>query len=82
MEVTPNWVAEVKYSTRNSRRVECLEPLVLLRQEPDVMTRGSTTAQALHVLREQRPEAAVVVATAGQVIVKEAVLAERGFTNQ
>ena len=45
----------------------------------DVMTKGSTAAQALHVLREQRPGAAVVVATAGQMIVKEAVVDDRGF---
>ena len=48
----------------------------------DVMTRGSTVAQALHVLREQRPEVEVVVATAGQMIVKGAVVDERGFKNQ
>ena len=45
----------------------------------DVMTKGSTAAQALHVIREQRPEAAVVVATAGQMIVKEAVVDDGGF---
>ena len=48
----------------------------------DVMTRGSTAAQALHVLREQRPEAEVVVATAGQMIVMEAVVDERGFKSR
>ncbi len=45
----------------------------------DVMTRGSTAAQALHVLREQRPEIKIVVVTAGQMIVKEAVRDNRGF---
>ena len=45
----------------------------------DVMTRGSTAAQALHAIRKQRPEASVVVATAGQMIVKEAVARDRGF---
>ncbi|MCY3791461.1 MAG: hypothetical protein OXH63_22025 [Gemmatimonadetes bacterium] len=45
----------------------------------DVMTRGSTAAQALCAIREQRPETAVVVATAGQMIVKEAVVNDRGF---
>ena len=46
----------------------------------DVMTRGSTAAQALRAISVQRPEAAVVVATAGQMIVKEAVDDDRGFT--
>ena len=45
----------------------------------DVMTRGSTAAQALHAIGEQRPEAAVVVATAGQMIIKEAVIDDGGF---
>ncbi len=45
----------------------------------DVMTRGSTIAQALHVLRERHPKLKVVVATAGQMIVKEAVVNEEGF---
>ena len=47
----------------------------------DVMTRGSTVAQALFALREQRPEAKIVVVTAGQMIVMEAVANERGFKN-
>ena len=46
----------------------------------DVMTRGSTAAQALRVIGKQRPEAEVVVATAGQMIVKEAVADDGGFT--
>ena len=46
----------------------------------DVMTRGSTAAQAIRAIREQRPEAVVVVATAGQMIVKEAVADDNGFT--
>ena len=45
----------------------------------DVMTKGSTAAQALHAISCQRPDAAVVVATAGQMIVKEAVVDDRGF---
>ena len=45
----------------------------------DVMTRGSTVAQALETIQEQRPETSIVVATAGQMIVKEAVVEERGF---
>ena len=45
----------------------------------DVITRGSTAAQALHAIRAQRPNASVVVGTAGQMIVKEAVDNDRGF---
>ena len=45
----------------------------------DVMTGGSTVAQALEAIREQQPKAAVVVATAGQMIVKEAVIEDTGF---
>ncbi len=45
----------------------------------DVMTRGSTVAQALKVLRRQKSDAKVVVATAGRMIVKEAVLKDSGF---
>ena len=45
----------------------------------DVITKGSTVAQALHAIREQRPEAVVVVATAGQMILKEAVVGDGGF---
>ena len=45
----------------------------------DVMTRGSTAAQALDAIREQQPETVVVVATAGQMIVKEAVVDGIGF---
>ena len=46
----------------------------------DVMTRGSTAAQALRAIRSRRREAVVVVATAGQMIVKEAVVDGRGFS--
>ena len=46
----------------------------------DVMTRGSTVAQALKALRRQKSDAKVVVATAGRMIVKEAVLEDSGFT--
>lgn len=45
----------------------------------DVMTRGSTVSQALLVIRESRPDTAVVVVTAGQMIVKEAVANDKGF---
>ena len=47
----------------------------------DVMTRGSTAAEALYAINKQRPEAAVVVATAGQMIVKEAVVDDTVFTS-
>jgi len=45
----------------------------------DVMTRGSTMAQALRALHGQRPDTKVVVATAGQMIVKDAVAEDAGF---
>lgn len=45
----------------------------------DVMTRGSTAAAALRAIRQQRPEATTVVATAGQMIVKEVVEDDHGF---
>lgn len=45
----------------------------------DVMTRGSTVAQALKAIYRESSETAVVIATVGQMIVKEAVLMDRGF---
>jgi len=45
----------------------------------DVSTRGSTVAQAIKVLREQQPNVAIVVVTAGQMIVKEVVVNDSGF---
>jgi len=45
----------------------------------DVMTRGSTAAQALGAIRERNPEIRVVVATAGQMIVKAVVVDKSGF---
>ena len=45
----------------------------------DVMTRGSTVAQALRIIARQRPDLRVVVVTAAQMIVKEAVYEDRGF---
>ena len=47
----------------------------------NVITRGSTAAQALRAIREQQPEAVVVVATAGQMIMKEAVVDDAGFVS-
>ncbi len=48
----------------------------------DVVTKGSTAAQALNVLQYQRPDAEIVVATVGQMILKEAVMDGKGFKIQ
>ena len=45
----------------------------------DVLTRGSTVSQALRAIRRERPETTVVVATAGQMIVKDTVIEDSGF---
>ena len=45
----------------------------------DVVTRGSTVAQALKTIAMRRPESRAVVATAGQMILVEAVEEDRGF---
>lgn len=45
----------------------------------DVITRGSTVAQAIRAIRAQQSGATMVVAVAGQMIVKEAILDESGF---
>lgn len=45
----------------------------------DVMTKGSTAAQSLDVIQERRPSISIVIATVGQMIVKEAVRNSRGF---
>ena len=45
----------------------------------DVLTRGSTVSQALRAIRRERPETRIVVATAGQMIVKDTVIDDRGF---
>jgi predicted amidophosphoribosyltransferase len=46
----------------------------------DVITRGTTITCAIHRLSEAHPAVEVVVASAGQMIVKDAVLNEDGFT--
>ena len=45
----------------------------------DVGTKGSTMSQAVRRLREISQDADVVIATAGQMIVKAAVRSEEGF---
>ena len=45
----------------------------------DVITRGSTLAQAIASIREQRPDTDAVVATAGQMILKESVADDSAF---
>ncbi|MXZ55572.1 MAG: phosphoribosyltransferase [Gammaproteobacteria bacterium] len=48
----------------------------------DVITRGSTVAQALDAIAKKQPDVEVVVATVGRMIVKEAVLDDQGFKKQ
>lgn len=45
----------------------------------DVLTRGSTVAQGLKSIRREQPGVTAVVATAGQMILKEAVVDDGGF---
>ena len=47
----------------------------------DVGTKGSTVSQAVRRLREISQDADIVIATAGQMIVKAAVESEEGFTH-
>lgn len=45
----------------------------------DVITRGSTLAKAIESIRQQQPGATVVIATAGQMILKESVADDAAF---
>ena len=68
---------EARYSEALEAEVPARARRILL--VDDVMTRGSTVAQALKAIRQQRPESTTVVATAGQMIVKEVVEDDHGF---
>ena len=69
---------ELKY--RNALQAEVPDDANRVLLVDDVMTRGSTAAQAVDLIWEERPGTKVVIATAGQMIVKEAVLDDRGFS--
>lgn len=71
---------EIRY--REALRVDVPGDAGRILLTDDVMTRGSTVAQALDVLQERCPEIDVVIATAGQMIVKEAVRNASGFKEQ
>ena len=71
--------AQFERRYRQALQVEVPADAVRILLVDDVITRGSTAAQALRAIRQQQPKAAVVVATAGQMIVKEAVVDDRGF---
>ena len=68
---------EARYSEALEAEVPAGARRILL--VDDVMTKGSTVAEALKAIRRQRPELTTVAATAGQMIVKEAVEDDHGF---
>ena len=70
---------EAKYYTALDAQAPANATRILL--VDDVITRGSTVAQAVNAIRAQSSGTRIVVATAGQMIVKEAVLDARGFTD-
>ena len=64
---------------RSALHVEIPDDAQKLLLVDDVMTRGSTVAMALERLYESQSPLSVVVATAGQMIVKPVVVDEAGF---
>ncbi|MDE0534620.1 MAG: hypothetical protein OXI01_24690 [Albidovulum sp.] len=71
---------EGMYLNALTARVPRTEARILL--VDDVLTRGSTASQALRAIHREQPETTVVVATAGQMIVKDAVIEDSGFKAQ
>ena len=80
MQQLPGYTAyrfERKY--RNALRATVPDNARTVLLVDDVITRGSTVAQAIASIREQRPDTRVVVATAGQMILKESVADDSAF---
>ena len=75
-------ITEFEHSYYDALRAEVSPDEERMLLVDDVATRGSTVAQAIRVLREQQPKATIVVATAGQMIVKEVVVDDSGFKTQ
>ena len=71
--------AQFEHSYANALRGEIPHDANRILLVDDVMTRGSTIAQALNAIREQRPNTVMVVTTAGQMIVKDAVVQDIAF---
>ena len=68
-----------EYKYRTALRADVPDEANRILLVDDVMTRGSTAAQAVDLIRETRPGTHVVIATAGQMIVKEVVVDDGGF---
>jgi hypothetical protein len=72
-------IAEFEDEYSNALRADVPANTTRILLVDDVLTRGSTVAQAIDAIRAQRPKVKVVVATAGQMIVKEVVVDDSGF---
>ena len=75
-------VAQFERHYRNALEANVPSDAARILLVDDVMTKGSTVAQALHAISRQRPGTEVVVVTAGQMIVKEAIADDRGFRSR
>ena len=71
--------AEFERRYANALRAEVPQDASRILLVDDVMTRGSTVSLGLRALHGQRPDTNVVVATAGQMSVKDAVIQDVGF---
>lgn len=74
-----NTITEFERAYRSALRAVVSPDAKRILLVDDVSTRGSTAAQAIRVLRERHPKARIVVATAGQMIVKDVIGHDSGF---
>ena len=72
-------VSQFENQYRNSLEVDVPTHTERILLVDDVMTRGSTVAQTVDAINKKHSNVEVVVVTAGRMIVKEAVLNDRGF---